>query len=128
MYELKDYLNDINYKKDDLFSEDIEYAEKMYQSFVVNRSLSYFPDTIFHANEMNILNRLDSKLQYDYLKHSVRKRKRFSKWLKNDKLENIDLIKEYFNYSNNKAQEALKILSNEDFSSIRGNMYTGGTK
>ena len=126
--KLTDFLNSINYKKDDLFSEDIEYAEKMYQSFVVNRSLSYFPDTIFHANEMNILNRLDSKLQYDYLKHSVRKRKRFSKWLKNDKLENIDLIKEYFNYSNNKAQEALKILSNEDFSSIRGNMYTGGTK
>ena len=126
--KLTDFLNSINHTKDDLFSSDIEYAEKMYQGFVVNRSLSYFPDTVFHANEMNILNGLDSKLQYDYLKHSVRKRKRFSKWLKNEKIENIDAVKEYFNYSNSKAQEALKVLSEDDISEIVDIMHTGGVK
>ena len=126
--KLTDFLNSINHTKDDLFSDDIEYAEKLYQGFVVNRSLSYFPDTVFHANEMNILNGLDSKLQYDYLKHSVRKRKRFSKWLKNEKIENLDVIKEYFNYSNSKAQEALKVLSEDDISVIKDMMQTGGVK
>ena len=126
--KLTDFLNSINHTKDDLFSDDVEYAEKLYQGFVVNRSLSYFPDTVFHANEMNILNGLDSKLQYDYLKHSVRKRKRFSKWLKNEKIENLDVIKEYFNYSNSKAQEALKVLSEDDISVIKDMMQTGGVK
>ena len=126
--KLTDFLNSINHTKDDLFSSDIEYAEKMYQGFVVNRSLSYFPDTVFHANEMNILNGLDSKLQYDYLKYSVRKRKRFSKWLKNEKIENMDVVKEYFNYSNTKAQEALKVLSEDDISEIINIMHTGGVK
>ena len=126
--KLTDFLNSINHTKDDLFSDDVEYAEKLYQGFVVNRSLSYFPDTVFHANEMNILNGLDSKLQYDYLKHSVRKRKRFSKWLKSEKIDNMDVIKEYFNYSNSKAQEALKVLSEDDISEIRDMMQTGGVK
>ena len=94
--KLTDFLNSINHTKDDLFSDDDEYAEKLYQGFVVNRSLSYFPDTVFHANEMNI--------------------------------DNMDAIKEYFNYSNSKAQEALKVLSEDDISEIKDMMQTGGVK
>ena len=126
--KLTDFLNSINHTKDDIFSDDIEHAEKMYQPFVINRSLSYFSDTVFHANEMNQLNFLDEKMQYDYLRHSIRKRKRFSKWIKNEKIEDLDLIKEYFNYSNRKAQECLAILSEDQIDLIRKEMDTGGVK
>ena len=126
--KLTDFLNSINHTKEDLFKQDAEHAEKLYQPFVVNRSLSYFPDTIFHSNEMNVLHGIDEKMQYDYLKYSVRKRKRFSKWIKNEKLEDLDLIKEYFNYSNRKAQEVLSILTDEQMEEIRKSMSTGGVK
>ncbi len=126
--KLTDFLNSINHTKDDIFSDDTEYAEKMYQPFVINRSLSYFSDTVFHANEMNQLNFLNEKMQYDYLRHSIRKRKRFSKWIKNEKIEDLDLIKEYFNYSNRKAQECLAILSEDQIDLIRKEMDTGGVK
>tara|TARA_R100001082_G_scaffold109370_1_gene86410 strand:- start:3254 stop:3637 length:384 start_codon:yes stop_codon:yes gene_type:complete len=126
--KLSNFLNSINHEKNDLFSDDTEYAEKMYQPFVINRSLSYFPDTIFHANEMNVLNSLSEKMQYDYLKCSIRKRKRFSKWIKNDKIDDLDLIKEYFNYSNSKAEEALRVLTEDAIEEIRKRTYTGGVK
>jgi len=126
--KLTDFLNSINHTKEDLFKQDVEHAEKLYQPFVVNRSLSYFPDTIFHSNEMNVLHGIDEKMQYDYLKYSVRKRKRFSKWIKNEKLEDLDMIKEYFNYSNRKAQEVLSILTDEQMEEIRKSMSTGGVK
>ena len=96
--KLTDFLNSINHTKEDLFKDDSEHAAKAYQPFVVNRSLSYFPDTIFHSNEMNMLHGIDEKMQYDYLKYSVRKRKRFSKWVKSEKIDSIDLIKDYFGH------------------------------
>tara|TARA_R110002012_G_scaffold305638_1_gene509838 strand:+ start:1241 stop:1624 length:384 start_codon:yes stop_codon:yes gene_type:complete len=126
--KLTDFLNSINHTKEDLFKDDSEHAAKAYQPFVVNRSLSYFPDTIFHSNEMNMLHGIDEKMQYDYLKYSVRKRKRFSKWVKSEKIDSIDLIKDYFGYSNSKAQESLRVLTDEQISSIRQEMDIGGVK
>ena len=77
---------------------------------------------------MNMLHGIDEKMQYDYLKHSVRKRKRFSKWVKSEKIDSIDLIKDYFGYSNSKAQESLRVLTDEQISSIRQEMDIGGVK
>ena len=101
---------------------------KDYSPYLINKALSYFPDTIFHSNEMNILHGTDEKMQYDYLKYSVRKRKRFSKWVKNEKIEHMDLIKEYFNYSNTKAQESLRVLTDDQISKIKQEMNLGGVK
>jgi len=126
--KLGDFLTSINYSKEDLFLEDVEYAEKSYPSFVVNRCLSYFPDTIIHANEMNRLNGLDTKMQYDYYRLALRKRKRFSKWLKEEKQDDLELIKKCYNYSNQKAKEALRVLSDSDLSDIREYMSEGGVK
>ena len=112
--KLSEYLNSINYTKDDVFLEDPEYATKSYVPYVINRCLSYFPDTILHSNEMNSKSFLDNKMQYDYYRFSLRKRKRFSKWLKEEKSNDLQLVKEYFNYSNRQAKEALRILSQDD--------------
>ena len=126
--KLGDFLNSINYSKEDLFLEDVEYAEKSYPAYVVNRCLSYFPDTIIHANEMNRLNGLDSKMQYDYHRTAIRKRKRFSKWLKEEKQEDLDLVKRYYNYSNQKAKEALRVLTEDDLQGMRDFCFEGGVK
>ena len=126
--KLGEFLTSINYSKENLFLEDVEYAEKSYPAFVVNRCLSYFPDTIIHANEMNRLNGLDSKMQYDYYRTSLRARKRFSRWLKEEKQEDLDVVKRYYNYSNQKAKDALRILTKEDLIKIKDFMYEGGVK
>ena len=102
--KLGDFLNSINYTKEDVFAEDAEHASKQYPAFVVNRCLSYFPDTLFHANEMNVNHSLSERVQYDYLRLSIRPRKRFSKWLKNEKPDDIEVVKRYYNYSNRKAE------------------------
>lgn len=126
--KLSEYLNSINYGKEDLFDTDDHTVGKEYSPFVVNRCLSYFPDTILYVNQMNINPSLDKKMQFDYLRLSIRKRKRFSKWLKRESVEDLDLIKEYFNYSDSKAREALDILTEEDIAKIRQNSYRGGEK
>lgn len=117
--KLSDFLTAINHSKEPLFNTEDEQIEKEYAPFVVNRCLSYFPDTIFQVNEINRMPHLDSGLQFDYLRHSVRKRKRYSKWLKNEKIQELDLVKEFFDYSNQKAKEALSILSKKDIEEIR---------
>ena len=86
-------------------------TEKSYSSFMVNRSLSYFPDTVRAANEMNLYHHLDSKLQFDFLINIIRKRKRFSKWTKASTESDIDAVKEYYGYSNELARQALTLLS-----------------
>ena len=126
--KLSEYLNSINYTKDDVFLEDPEYATKSYVPYVINRCLSYFPDTILHSNEMNSKPFLDNKMQYDYYRFSLRKRKRFSKWLKEEKSNDLQLVKEYFNYSNRQAKEALRILSQDDLKEIRIFLDVGGVK
>lgn len=94
-------------------------AEKLYLPFMVNRCLSFFQDTVLYANEMNQNYELDHKLQYDYLLNSVRKRKRFSKWLKNETSDDLDLVKFHFKYSDQKAKEVMDILGEEGIQKIR---------
>ena len=117
--KLSDFLTAINHTKESLFDTEDDMVQKDYSPFVINRCLSYFPDTILHANEMNKFNHLEKRLQFDYLKHAIRKRKRYSKWLKDETSKDLDLIKRSFNYSNRKAKEALSILSEEDIENIK---------
>ena len=106
--------------------KDILENEKDYNAFMVNRGLSYFPDTVIYANEMNKFHHLDSRLQYQFLINTIRKRNRFSKWNKSIESENISAIKEYYNYSNEKARDVLPLLSNENLKTIRGRINYGG--
>lgn len=123
------YLNAINTTKVDLMtgSEDDEQEEKEYVPFVVNRSLSYFPDTVLYANEMNLLPNLDKKLQFHYLINSIRPRKRYSKWVK--KLEDNDLsaVMEYYECNARKAETALRLLSPDQIEQIKLRLLKGGS-
>tara|TARA_R110002012_G_scaffold211146_1_gene381925 strand:+ start:5624 stop:6013 length:390 start_codon:yes stop_codon:yes gene_type:complete len=124
--KLTEYLNALNYSKEDLFHTEDHTVEKEYTPFIVNRCLSYFPDSILYANQMNYYCSLDKRMQFDYLRLSMRKRKRFSKWLKKESIENLELIKEYYDYSDIKAKEALEILTPDDLDEIRQKLYKGG--
>ena len=119
-----DFANSINYTKENLMVDD--WSEKQYNAFIINKSLSHGIDTVVAANEMNARPHLDAKLQYDFLQGFVRKKKRFNKWLKAEKEENLEIIKEYFGYSNVRAQEALRLLSEADIEAIKGLLKKGG--
>ena len=108
--------------------KDILDNEKDYNAFMVNRGLSYFPDTVLYANEMNKFHHLDNRLQYSFLINIVRKRNRFSKWNKSIESENINAIKEYYGYSNEKARDVLPLLSNENLTIIKRKINHGGTQ
>ncbi len=101
-------------------------SEKMYPAFIVNRCLSYFTDTILYSNQMNMSAHIDSKLQYEYFLNSVRKRKRFSKWLKSEDPDDLEFIKEHFNYSNKKAKEAILILGEDGVKKLKERYTRGG--
>ena len=118
--KLSEYLNAINYTKDDLFAD--EEADKGYVPFVINRCLSYFPDTIMQVNELNINPNVSKKMQFDYLRNAIRKRKRFSKWLKNAKDDRLESIKLHFGYGDKKALEAMRVLSDEKIDEIHDNI------
>ena len=123
-----DFINDINFGKKNLLKDDDKgILEKEYNSFIINRGLSYFSDTVLYANEMNLRHELDKRMQNDNLLHSIRPKKRFSKWAKNKKEERVDLIKQYFNYSNQKAREVLDIITDEEYNQIKQAFETGGT-
>ena len=106
--------------------KDILENEKDYNAFMVNRGLSYFPDTVLYANEMNKYHHLDSRLQFDFLINIVRKRNRFSKWNKSSESEDINAIKVYYGYSNEKARDVLPLLSNANLNTIKGRIQHGG--
>ena len=125
-YELKEYLNAINFTKKNLMESDDELWKKKYPAFIVNKLLSAFSDTIMLVNEMNKHHHLDKKLQFDFLLNSVRTRKRFAPWLKEQKVENLECVKEYYGYSNEKAKTALKILNDEQIRTIKDSLYKGG--
>jgi len=114
-------INSISNSKIDILED-----EKDYNAFMVNRGLSYFPDTVVYANEMNKFHHLDSRLQFDFLINIVRKRNRFSKWNKSNEGENLKVVKEYYGYSNEKARDVLPLLSNEHLKTIRGRIFHGG--
>lgn len=109
--------------------KDVLETEKDYVPFIVNRSLSYHMDCILYANQMNMNHRLPLKLQYQYLLNTVRPMKRkYAQWQKASVVKDMECVKEYFGYSNEKAKEALRILSNEQITLIKEKLEKGGVK
>ena len=127
-YELKEYLNSINFtKKNVMKSEDKQWIKK-YPAFIINKILSGFQDTIMLVNEVNRNHFLDKDMQYSFLLNSIRSKKRFSPFLRASKLKDIDLVKEYYGYSNEKAKTVLDILTKDQLKLIKEKLYKGGTK
>jgi hypothetical protein len=124
--KLGDYLKAINHTKKPVMDTDDYFIEKDYMPFIVNRCLSFFPDTIIQANQMNIFPHSDNKMQFDFLQRTIRKKKRYSPWIKETLSEDINTIKEYFNYGNRKAKEALEILTDDDINKIKNKLSRGG--
>ena len=125
--ELKDWLNSINQTKHNLIDEDLS-LEKDYSPYIINRCFSGHVDSIMFSNEMNIYNFLPKKMQYDFYINSLRKKKRFSPWLRKDTIKDLDYVKRYYGYSNEKAKQALRILTKEQLNFIKSKFETGGTK
>ena len=125
--ELKDWLNSINFNKDNLIKEDPSIAKK-YPPFIVNKCLSGHMDSVLFANEMNKNHFLDKDMQYDFLLNSLRKKRRFSPWLKKEKISDLDAVKKYYRYSDEKAQQTLRILTKDQIAYIKKKMDTGGMK
>lgn len=121
-----DFLGSINTSKKNLMIGTDE--EKQYVPFVVNRSLSYFQDTVGLANAINIHHHIDNRLQYEFFINIVRKRKRFSKWVKPTVENDVEVIKEYYGYSNEKARQALPLLSSQQLEFIKNKVNKGGRK
>lgn len=120
-----DYINAINFTKQNLFED--PQAHKDYNAWIVNKGLSYFPDTLLYANEMNRHYGIPKEWQFSFLLNSIAKKKRFSKWSKKDAIsESLRLVKEYYGYSNEKAKQALSVLSDEQLAMIEQKLYKGG--
>lgn len=105
-----------------------EEAIKQYPPYIINRCLSGFMDTVLYANEMNMASHLDNKMQYDFFINTIRKRKRFSPWLKKDSLKDLEIVKQYYGYSNEKAKTALGLLTKEQLKFIESKLNVGGKK
>jgi hypothetical protein len=119
-----EYLNTINTTKKDIMVDDA--SEKAYNAYMVNRSLSYFNDSVLYANEMNKYHHLDNKLQYHFLINSIRPRKRFSKWMKKSDQDSVEVVKEYYGYSNEKARQVLSLFSDMQMTELKQRLYKGG--
>ena len=119
-----DFVNSINHKKNDMMID--EDTEKGYSPFLINRSLSYFQDTVLLANEMNRMSHLDNKLQYDFLRHAVRSKKRFSKWAKKSTSDDIEIIKEYYGYTDEKAYAVVDLISDATLAEMKQRISKGG--
>ena len=128
MPELKEYLNAINHTKERLLDSEDEEWEKKYPPFIINKCVYPFQDTIMLVNEINQLPHLDKKLQFDFLINSIRSRKRFTPWLKASKIEDLEYVKEYYGYSNDKAKQALDILTDEQIATVKQKLRKGGMK
>jgi len=127
--KLSDFLNAINHTKVamDKLDDDYEHTLKKYAPFIINKGVSYFPDSIIQSNNMNFFCGIDKRMHFDYLQHSIRKRKRFCKWMKKILPSDLQAIKDYFGYSNSKAYEALDILSKEQINNIKEELNMGGS-
>jgi hypothetical protein len=121
-----DFLSAINDTKAQLIVDDV--TEKAYNGFMVNRGLSYFQDTILIANEMNLNAHLDKKLQFDFLINIVRKRKRFSKWAKAEVADDLEVVKEFYGYSNEKARQTMSLLTPEQITTLKAKLSKGGKR
>ena len=118
-----EFINSISYKKNNLLKE--QYSEKDYPSFLVNKGLSLYADTIIYANEINRRPWIDNKLAYDFYLNSIRPRKRYSKWFKKTKDEDLELLKEYYKCSESKALEYLNVLSETQLEKLRERLIKG---
>jgi len=125
--ELKDWLNSINMVKSNIIDKDPS-SVREYSPFIINKCMSGHIDTLMYSNEMNINHSLDKKMQYDFYINIVRKRKRFSPWIHKNKIKDLDIVKSYYGYSNDKAQQALSILTQEQLNFIKSKFETGGRK
>ena len=125
MTELKDWLNSINQTKKNLIDED-PLIEKNYSPYIINRCFSGHLDAIMFANEMNQYSFLPKKMQYDFSLNTLRVKKRFSPWLRKDDIKDLDYVKRYYGYSNEKSKQILKILSKEQLNFIKSKFETGG--
>ena len=125
-YELKEYLKSINNSKQSVMESEDKMWEKRYPAFIVNKCLAPFNDTIMLVNEMNFHNHLDNKLQYDFLLNSLRKQNRYASWMKASKTKNLEYVKEYFGYNNEKARSVLNILDDEQIAFIKKKLNKGG--
>ena len=120
-----DVLNSVNHNKKDILDAE---NEKHYPAFMVNRGLSYFRDTVLLANEMNRNHHLDGRLQFDFLRNAIRARKRFSKWAKKAKMDNIDVIKEAYGYSTAKAEAVSDLFTQQDIDNLSQKLSKGGKR
>ena len=127
IYELKDWLNSINQTKKNIMDED-PLSEKEYAPYIINRCMSGHIDSIMFANEINQYHFLPKKMQYDFFINILRVKKRFSPWLRKDIIKDLDIVKRYYDYNNEKAQQALRTLTKEQLRFIKSKFETGGTK
>ena len=125
--ELKDWLNSVNFNKQDLIAEDPETISS-YPPYIVNRCLSGSVDTVLFANEMNKYSNLDKDMQYHFFLYTLRKRKRFSPWLKKEQIDDLDLVKKHYGYSNEKAKVAVSLLTKTQLEYIRNKHDMGGKR
>ena len=128
MYELKEYLNAINFTKKNLMDSDDLLWQKKYPSFIVNKILSGFQDCIMLVNEMNRNHFMDKDMQFQFLLNSIRSKKRYSPFLRAEKLNDLDVVKEYYGYNNEKAKSALDILTKDEVKLIKEKLFKGGKK
>ena len=126
-YELKDWLNSVNYTKENLIADEPS-AISSYPPYIINRCLSGNIDSILFSNEMNLNAHLDKDMQYSFLLNTLRKRKRFSPWLKKEQIEDLDLVKKHYGYSNEKAKVALTLLTKTQIESLRHKHDMGGKR
>ena len=122
-----DFVKQINQGKVNLIDETPE-LEKEYKQFIINLALSFNHDTVLYANEMNFNNHLDSKLQFDFFLNTIRPKKRYSKWLKRENNEVLELIKVYYKCSYAKAREYVTLLDDSQLDIIKQRIDTGGLK
>ena len=125
--ELKDWLKSINFNKNNLIEEDPD-AISSYPPYIINRCLSGHLDTVLFANEMNKYSNLDKDMQYSFFLYTLRKRKRFSPWLKKEQVDDLDLVKKHYGHSNEKAKVAVSLLTKTQLEYIRNKHDMGGKK
>jgi len=120
-----DFVKSITYTKEDIMND---LNESEYESYLINRALSYHQDCLLYANEMNRRFELSARLQYHYLLNTIRKRKRFAKWIKPEKIDDLNVVMEYYQIARAKAEEYLYILSDREIEYLRKKMNKGGVK
>lgn len=119
-----DFIKSINETKKDIMVDDV--SEKGYNPFIINRNFSHFNDTVLYANEMNRYHHLDHRLQFDFFINIIKKKKRWSKWIKPQDINNLELIKQHYGYSNDKAKSVLQLFNNEQIEELKRKGLKGG--